>query len=153
MQPITGSLLLWLLSSQGHLSLLMTVYEKHILAFHGPDSTVHAWWLSVIEYKCYNNHETTIMKLWCKHGGAKHVQRIVLSSHGARVYNNMFFRADCRLSHNQWETALLCSDVSHWLGASPESALFLFFLIQESISVLNIGNSELHKVSCKCCTH
>ena len=31
-------------------------------------------------------------------------------------------RADFRFAFNQWETALLCNDVSHWLGASLESA-------------------------------
>ena len=30
---------------------------------------------------------------------------------------------DPRFAPNQWETALLCNDVSHWLGASLESAL------------------------------
>ena len=32
-------------------------------------------------------------------------------------------RADSRFTPSQWETALLCNDVSHWLGASLESAL------------------------------
>ena len=31
-------------------------------------------------------------------------------------------RADSRFAPNQWETALLCNDASHWLGASLESA-------------------------------
>ena len=31
--------------------------------------------------------------------------------------------SDSRLVPSQWETALLCNDVSHWLGASLESAL------------------------------
>ena len=30
---------------------------------------------------------------------------------------------DSRFGPSQWETALLCNDVSHWLGASLESAL------------------------------
>ena len=33
------------------------------------------------------------------------------------------YRADSRFAASQWETALLCNDVSHWLGASLESAL------------------------------
>ena len=33
-------------------------------------------------------------------------------------------RADSRFARSQWETALLCNDVSHWLGASLESALY-----------------------------
>ena len=32
-------------------------------------------------------------------------------------------RADSRFVPCQWETALLCNDVSHWLGASLESTL------------------------------
>ena len=32
-------------------------------------------------------------------------------------------RADSRFAPSQWETALLCNGVSHWLGASLESAL------------------------------
>ena len=34
-------------------------------------------------------------------------------------------RADPRFAPNQWETALLCNDVSHWLGANLESALIM----------------------------
>ena len=34
-------------------------------------------------------------------------------------------RADSRLMPSQCETALLCNDVSHWLGASLDSALIL----------------------------
>ena len=32
-------------------------------------------------------------------------------------------RADSRFAPSQWETALLCNDISHWLGANLESAL------------------------------
>ena len=32
-------------------------------------------------------------------------------------------RADSRFAPSQWETVLHCNDVSHWLGASLESAL------------------------------
>ena len=33
-------------------------------------------------------------------------------------------RADSRFAANQWKTALLCNDVSHWLGARLVSALY-----------------------------
>ena len=33
------------------------------------------------------------------------------------------YRADARIVPSQWETALLCNDVSHWLGTNLESAL------------------------------
>ena len=42
--------------------------------------------------------------------------------------------ADSMFAPSQWETALLCNDVSHWLGASIESALQLH---QENIAVWN----------------
>ena len=35
------------------------------------------------------------------------------------------YRADSRSSPSQWETALLCDNVSHWLGASLESAMYV----------------------------
>ena len=35
-----------------------------------------------------------------------------------------FIRADSRFAPRQCETALLCNDVPHWLGASLESTLF-----------------------------
>ena len=33
-------------------------------------------------------------------------------------------RADSRFAPSQWEMALLCNDVSHWLGADLESAMY-----------------------------
>ena len=33
------------------------------------------------------------------------------------------FRVDSRFAPSQWETALLCNDVSHWLGTSLDSTL------------------------------
>ena len=56
-------------------------------------------------------------------------------------------RADSRFAPSQWETALLCNDVSHWLGAILESALggvccmWLFF----------VENHVKHSQSAKCC--
>ena len=37
-------------------------------------------------------------------------------------------RADSRFAPSQWETSLLCNDVSHWLGTSLESSLLLLYL-------------------------
>ena len=36
---------------------------------------------------------------------------------------NINIKADFRFVPSQWEMALLCNDVSHWLGASLESTL------------------------------
>ena len=35
-------------------------------------------------------------------------------------------RADSRFAYSQWEKALLCNDISHWLGASLESTLTMY---------------------------
>ena len=40
----------------------------------------------------------------------------------------LVYRADSRFAPSQWETALLCNDVSHWLGARVESALNTWIL-------------------------
>ena len=40
-------------------------------------------------------------------------------------YLHCFIRPDSRFVPNQWETALLCNNVSHWMGANLESALFM----------------------------
>ena len=39
-------------------------------------------------------------------------------------------RADFSFAPSQWETALLCDDVSHWLGANLESALIVYVTVQ-----------------------
>ena len=41
---------------------------------------------------------------------------------------NMHTRPDSRFVPSQWETALLCNDVSHWLGANLESVLHTLLL-------------------------
>ena len=38
----------------------------------------------------------------------------------------LWIRDDSKLAPSQWEMASLCKDVSHWLGASLESALWIY---------------------------
>ena len=40
------------------------------------------------------------------------------------INKRLYIRAASRYAPSQWETALLCKDISHWLGASLESALY-----------------------------
>ena len=40
-----------------------------------------------------------------------------------RTTNRTNSRADSRFGRSQWETALICNAVSHWLGANLESTL------------------------------
>ena len=43
--------------------------------------------------------------------------------HLGKVTLVSYYKADSRLAPSQWETALLCNDVFHWLDASLEWAL------------------------------
>ena len=53
-------------------------------------------------------------------------------------------RADSRFALSQWEMALLCNDVSHWLGANLESALqCLYFSL--NLTKYNCFRSRWHK--------
>ena len=45
-------------------------------------------------------------------------------------YYVLFSRADSRFAPSQWETALLCNDISHWLGANLESGLFSHYIVK-----------------------
>ena len=56
------------------------------------------------------------MSAW-RHGGLVHV-----------ALANDKIRADSRFAPSQWETALLCNDVSHWLGANVDSALKIIYI-------------------------
>ena len=38
---------------------------------------------------------------------------------------SIYIRADSRFAPSQWDTVLLCNDVSYWLGASLEPALYM----------------------------
>ena len=46
---------------------------------------------------------------------------LYFSCHGACCY-----RAESRFAPSQWETVLLCNNISHWLGAGLESAPLLW---------------------------
>ena len=56
-------------------------------------------------------------------------------------------RADSMFPPNQWETALLCNDVSHWLGANPESALYLKVIESRVYSRQVIANNRDQQTS------
>ena len=51
------------------------------------------------------------------------VKSRILSGRGKGMH--AIYWADSRFVSSQWETALPCNDVSHWLGTSLESALHL----------------------------
>ena len=47
----------------------------------------------------------------------------VFRQHVITSYKHVDPRADSSFAPSQWETALLCNDVSHWLDASLQSAV------------------------------
>ena len=53
-----------------------------------------------------------------------------------------YIRDHYRFMPSQWETVLLCNDVSHWLGASQESALFPHFLMPLTLRHLGLFSSR-----------
>ena len=53
----------------------------------------------------------------------------------------IILRADSWFAPSQWETALLCNDVSHWLGANLESVLILI-KSESHLPVVNESNSR-----------
>ena len=65
--------------------------------------------------------ETSFLRMSLEMGGLLETVEI---SRNQAIY---MFRADSRFVPSQWEMALLCNDVSHWLGASLELALYVLF--------------------------
>ena len=55
-------------------------------------------------------------------------------------------KADSMFAPSQWETALLCNDVPHWLGASLESALYF-------VSVRTMHVYVIYLIKCQCVKH
>ena len=59
----------------------------------------------------------------------------------------LYIRADSRFAHSQWETALLCNDVSHWLGANLDSVQYIVTrIVHIFTNTYNISITRL----CKC---
>ena len=52
-------------------------------------------------------------------------------------YKEHICRADSRFVPSQWETVLLCNDVSHWLCASLESSLICMRVMAMKFDILN----------------
>ena len=52
--------------------------------------------------------------------------------------SSWYCSAHSRLAPSQWETMLLCNDVSHWLGARLESALILWITLRICFSRSNM---------------
>ena len=49
-----------------------------------------------------------------------------------------YLRDDSRFASSQWNTALLCNDVSHWLGANLKSVLYSLSVNPREKAIVNI---------------
>ena len=58
---------------------------------------------------------------WSGNGFAANKQQAIAWTNGDPVRRRIYPRSDSRFAPSQWETVLLCNDVSHWLGASLDS--------------------------------
>ena len=65
--------------------------------------------------------------------------RFLRHVHSLDIYSKQC-RADSRFAPSQWETTLLCNDVSHWLGARLKSTLQCIILVMECSSGYSKGS-------------
>ena len=76
-----------------------------------------------------------------------HVTQLSLSA--VAIPGNYLYMTDSRFAPSQWETALLCNDVSHRLGTNLESAMlyiiitFVFFSLFFFIIFFNFGKLQI----------
>ena len=93
-------------------------------------------WTSLVPYQVVTASlplgTEIIMLIWCLAGLSTETMLnpipvpyalIVNNSGHSIVWYQYWIRADSRFAPSQWETALLCNDIFHWLGTSLESAL------------------------------
>ena len=79
------------------------------------------------DYPCYNTprgHSTDHPPDWRRWSLSRCHGEVPSSERQCEgVYTYRLYRAKSTFAPSQWETALLCNDVSHWLSTNLESAL------------------------------
>ena len=89
------------------------------------------WWLRLRRW-CLTMNSNIILLLTTTRGTVQVIARNTVCASGSvctqaaeqgALCNRAIYKVDSRFAPSQWETALLCNDVSHWLGANLESAL------------------------------
>ena len=100
------------------------------LGLPGDDVTIIGMYFgdSIIIWKAKKQNRTEgNNKIWINTWMFK-INKQNSSVNGAANMCSLYYnicRADSRFAPSQWEMALLCNDVSHWLGTSLESALHM----------------------------
>ena len=134
----------WLLASPGHQQQWYWLWNRHVLVLHkeGFQRPVSVMSVQGNDKYCKYMSMVLLKNLACKGLSSIHTCKLWRGSTLDRIgihtnkYNcmrqGMVFvragtlnssRADSRFAPSQWETVLLCNDVSHWLGTSLKSAL------------------------------
>ena len=124
-----------------HCRSVACIASVHYIQCHSQDTKAMAWIRT--ENLCNIQHCsraccTENMHCQCHEGGQKwHPVRVLRKYEPgsveprfsrSRPHQKTFIRykdprADSRFAHSQWEMALLCNDVPHWLGANLKSTL------------------------------
>ena len=96
---------------------------KYYSVFPSRDHWAHIHQVKVLHGHWGTNGYTTICSPMSMQYFYLHFHEIGLVSSFGPNYSFIASRADSRFVPSQWEMALVCNNVSHWLGASLESAL------------------------------
>ena len=104
---------------------------------------------TALYWAAYKGHRSCIeallhygadVNICCRHGGTPLHTVVGLYPDCAiiliQVVGRTRIRAGSRLAPSRWEMALLCNDVSHWLGASLEAALGMIWQLISRIHIL-----------------
>ena len=108
---------------------VLSVWNYSSQDYQGDFYFLFFYFLSTIAYNHLHHptHFTSLSQNWVH---VVHTGYFIL-------INGKSYRADSMFAPSQWEMALLCNDVSHWLGSSLESALIIR-IISTKIFILGL---------------
>ena len=122
-------------SRLSYLVMGIPVSQKTVLRLkQDPGGLCKVSWCEILEFILNKKGLMYLMVIWKEDG---------------KVSVDCMDRADSRFAPSQWETTLLCNDVSHWLGASLKSALMEWFLSIGRVKSDKIGAIWLHNAVVK----
>ena len=108
-------------------------------------------WMSHNTFDMFDNKSTLVQVMARCPLGAKASAAIIVTG---TILISRYSRAVSRFVASLWETALLCNAVSHWLGASLESALYRGEYSSDAVKTLGFqlpktfscSSSKFHRI-------
>ena len=100
-------------------------------------------WMSHNTFDMFDNKSTLVQVMARCPLGAKASAAIIVTG---TILISRYSRAVSRFVASLWETALLCNAVSHWLGASLESALYRGEYSSDAVKTLGFQLPKLFHV-------